>query len=194
MTAQQTLHADQRRELLRVAREDAKVVLHQSTAGSDVDPAFASGFGEPFGGVFVTLWNGDRLRGCRGLIMRIDDLPAAVREATRLSLTDPRFAGDPIVPDELPELSFEVSVLTDPQPTDDPLGMEIGRHGVIIRRGRRSGCFLPKVAAERGWSALECLQRCCEMKAGLSPDAWQNAETQVLLFTAESFRDGGDAT
>jgi AMMECR1 domain-containing protein len=33
------------------------------------------------------------------------------------------------------------------------------------------------------------LSRCCDEKAGLSPDAWRDPETEVLLFSAEIFRE-----
>ncbi len=65
-----------------------------------------------------------------------------------------------------------------------------GEHGIIVRRGDRSGCFLPKVAGERGWSAEETLSNCCTMKAGLAADAWREPGTEVCLFTADAFDEG----
>ena len=38
---------------------------------------------------------------------------------------------------------------------------------------------------ETGWSKEEFLANCCSHKAGLSPDAWRDPETEVYLFTAE---------
>jgi AmmeMemoRadiSam system protein A len=124
-----------------------------------------------------------------GTFAPTEDLVTTLEEVTQSSLTDPRFASNPITAQELPELDIEVSVLTAPEPTDDPAGLVPGRHGILIRRGTRSGCFLPKVASERGWSAEEFLSHCCTMKAGLPADAWRDPKTHVQLFEAEAFSE-----
>jgi AmmeMemoRadiSam system protein A len=124
-----------------------------------------------------------------GTFEETNDLGATIEQVTRSSLTDPRFASNPITAQELPELDIEVSVLTKPARTDNPAALVPGRHGILIRRGARSGCFLPKVASERGWSAEEFLSTCCTMKAGLPADAWRDPDTQVQLFEAEAFSE-----
>ncbi len=174
-----------RRELLRWARESAQRILTQS-GGDAAEPPRIEG---RFGGAFVTFWSGRNLRGCVGTFAPTTDLAATIADVTRSSLADPRFEGDPITAEELSNLEIEVSILTDPQPTPDPLSLVPGMHGIIVRRGARTGCFLPRVASERGWSAAEFLSKCCTMKAGLDADAWRDAETQVLLFTADGFRE-----
>jgi len=138
-----------------------------------------------FGGAFVTFVRGKTLRGCVGRFEPTTEIVDTVEEVTRASLADSRFANHPITLDELGELTIEVSLLTDPFPTDDPLSLVPGTHGVIVRAGGRSGCFLPKVASERGWTAEEFLSNCCATKAGLADDAWRSPETEVLLFTAD---------
>ena len=67
------------------------------------------------------------------------------------------------------------------------VSLELGRHGIYIKRGWASGCFLPQVATETGWSKEEFLSQCCGGKASLPSDAWKDAETEVYLFTAEVF-------
>jgi len=126
-------------------------------------------------GVFVTLKTGGRLRGCIG---RFDP---SVASATQ----DPRFLHDRIMPKELPELSIEVSVLSPLEKTDDPLSIELGVHGIYIKKGFQSGCFLPQVATETGWSKEEFLSTCAAHKAGLDPDAWRDPDTEVYVFTAD---------
>jgi len=71
--------------------------------------------------------------------------------------------------------------------TNDPMSLRLGVHGIYIVKGARSGCFLPQVATETGWSAEEFLACCCAHKANLPPDAWKDADTDVYLFTAEVF-------
>jgi len=139
-------------------------------------------------GCFVTLKNADRLRGCIGQFTSERPLIELVVEMANASATnDPRFLGDPITPDELEQLDIEISVLSPLKLTKDPLSLRLGVDGIYIKKGYASGCFLPQVATETGWTKQEFLSYCCSHKAGLPPDAWQDADTEVCLFTADVF-------
>jgi AmmeMemoRadiSam system protein A len=139
-------------------------------------------------GCFVTLKNNGRLRGCIGQFTSEKPLIELVVEMAKASATgDPRFLANPITARELEELDVEISVLSPLQRTDDPLSLRLGVDGIYIKRGRTSGCFLPQVAEETGWSKKEFLSYCCAHKAGLDADAWKEPETEVYLFTAEVF-------
>lgn len=177
-----------RRELLRLARETAKRELG-AAAGEPLPRPKVEG---TFGGAFVTFWAGGRLRGCVGRFGTTTDIARLIESVTRSSLGDRRFATDPITAAELPSLNIEISILSDTEVTGDPLSLVPGRHGIVVQRGGRSGCFLPKVATQRGWTAAEFLSNCCSMKAGLAPDAWREPGTEVLLFTAEVFAESDD--
>ena len=98
---------------------------------------------------------------------------------------DSRFFEDPITPQEVDDLDIEISVLSPLKETADPLSLRLGVDGIYIIQGRASGCFLPQVATETGWSKEEFLSYCCAHKAGLEPDAWKDKKTEVYLFTAE---------
>ena len=102
---------------------------------------------------------------------------------------DPRFVNNPITPAELPDLTIEVSILSPLTLTKDPEGLILGEHGIYIVANGFSGCFLPEVATDQGWSVEEFLGFCCSHKAGLSYDAWRNPETDVYLFTSEKFAE-----
>ena len=139
-------------------------------------------------GCFVTLKNHDQLRGCIGQFTSEVPLIELVVDMAKASATgDPRFLGDPITTDELSQLDIEISVLSPLQQTNEPLNLRLGVDGIYIKKGFASGCFLPQVATEAGWSKEEFLSYCCAHKAGLAPDAWQDAETEVYLFTADVF-------
>ncbi|MDO8632260.1 MAG: AmmeMemoRadiSam system protein A [Phycisphaerales bacterium] len=174
-------------DLLRLARRTAGRALQGSPGPAEREdyPKIPG----RFGGAFVTFYNGIRLRGCVGTFAPTQDIAETVEQVTIASLVDPRFEDDRITADELVRLDIEVSVLSDLVPADDPLALIVGVQGVKVVMGRRAGCFLPKVAVERGWSAEEFLSFCCAMKAGLPPDAWRNPECQVFLFTADAFRE-----
>jgi AmmeMemoRadiSam system protein A len=138
-------------------------------------------------GAFVTLRTGGKLRGCIGRFMADEPLWQVVREMAVSSATrDARFFGMQLRPEELAALHIEVSVLSPLQRIRDPLSeLELGTHGVYVKRGLNSGCFLPQVATETGWGKEEFLAHCCAGKAGLPPDAWKDPATEVYVFTAE---------
>jgi AmmeMemoRadiSam system protein A len=139
-------------------------------------------------GCFVTLKNRGRLRGCIGRFISDIPLIELVVEMAKASATgDMRFFADPITAGELEQLDIEISVLSPLERTSDPLSLRLGVDGIYIKKGRTSGCFLPQVATETGWSKEEFLSYCCAHKAGLSPDAWKAPETEVYFFTAEVF-------
>ena len=171
--------------LLSVARRQLESSLGLS--GSDAEePSPVEG---TYGGAFVTLWSSGRLRGCIGQFVRTSDLCALVREVTKGALSDPRFGGDRVSADEAGRINIEVSVLSDLQSCDDPMSIVPGVHGVVVRSGLRSGCFLPKVATEHGWDTATLLGNCCRMKAGLAEHAWQDPKTEVSTFTADVFSE-----
>jgi len=139
-------------------------------------------------GCFVTLKNQGRLRGCIGRFTSESPLIELVGQMAKASATgDPRFFADPISAGELDQLDVEISVLSPLQRTDEPLSLRLGVDGIYIKKGRTSGCFLPQVATETGWSKEEFLSYCCAHKAGLAADAWREPETEVYLFTADVF-------
>lgn len=133
-------------------------------------------------GVFVTLRREGRLRGCVGRIGEANPLPVTVAIcAYAAALDDCRFP--PVRPEELPRLEIEVSLLSRLLPAR-PEEVEVGRHGVRIRRGSRQGLLLPQVPVEQGWDRERFLAEAC-VKAGLPRDAWRDPETTIEVFTAE---------
>lgn len=173
--------------LLRLARN---AILAELTAGTPFDrpPDLPH---RPHGGAFVTLKNQGRLRGCMGTFSPRETLAATVESAARSAARDPRFLDCPVSVDEMEDIGIEISILSEPRPTAQPESLEVGRHGIWVRRGAVSGCFLPQVATERNWTAEEFLSQCCAMKAGLSADAWKDPETETLLFEAEVISERG---
>ncbi len=136
------------------------------------------------GGVFVTLYLSGKLRGCIGSLDSKLPLTEALRHAgADAAQHDPRFG--PVTEDELNDVRIHISILTDPQKTDDPLSLELGRHGILIRHDGRQGLFLPQVAVDHRLGREAFLSRCCTEKAGLAADAWRDAGAEVLLFTTE---------
>jgi len=172
-----------RKELLQIAREAVAAAV-RGKKPPDVEPTLPQ-LHEPLG-AFVTIKNHGRLRGCIGQFVVTAPLFVVVREmAVSAATRDPRFTFDPITPGELDALDIEVSVLGPLEKIDDPLDFELGVHGIHLRRASATGCFLPQVATETGWSKEQFLSRCAESKAGLSPEAWKDPATEVYRFTCE---------
>ena len=176
----------ERTQLGQLARSAVEAAVRRNSP-PDV-PDLTGALAEPRG-CFVTLTTRGRLRGCIGTFVAEAPLGrTVVRMGAEAATRDPRFLAQPITPDELDELDIEVSVLSPLTETDQPQDLQIGVHGIyIVGPGGRSGCFLPEVATDQGWSAEEFLSYCCSHKAGLPATAWQKAETKVYLFTSEKF-------
>ena len=175
----------QKQILLKTARDTLNAVI---TSESPPEPKSDDAELNAHCGCFVTLKNNGRLRGCIGQFTSESALIELVVEMAKASATgDPRFLASPITPGELEELDIEISVLSPLQRTDDPMSLRLGVDGIYIKRGCTSGCFLPQVAEETGWSKEEFLSYCCAHKAGLDAAAWKEPETEVYLFTAEVF-------
>ena len=90
---------------------------------------------------------------------------------------------------ELKDIEIEISVLSPMQRIDSVDKIKLGTHGVLIRKGLRSGVFLPQVATETGWSKEVFLSTLCSQKAGLASLAWKDKETEIYIFTAEVFSE-----
>ncbi len=136
-------------------------------------------------GAFVCLHKGDELRGCIGMIEAKAPLLETVKNmAVQAAFSDPRFCA--VQEEELGDLDVEISVLTPLQRVRNTDEIEIGKHGLYIRKGYYSGLLLPQVAVERGWGKEEFLEWTCR-KAGLPEQAWKDPDTEIYLFSADVF-------
>ncbi len=182
----QILNSRQRETLLEIAR---KTVENFISLG-DV-PDFNNVEDEILNkamGAFVTLKTDGKLRGCIGQIVQTEDpLWRVIQNMAIASATeDDRFS--PVEKKELPNLEYEISVLSVPERIDDWHDFELGLHEVVIKKGDKSGVFLPSVAKETLWNKEEFLSKLCSMKAGLSPNAYRkDPEVEIYVFTTETF-------
>lgn len=136
-------------------------------------------------GAFVTIYKDGELRGCIGQVVARKPLIEAVAEmAEAAALQDPRFT--PVRSDELKDLKIEISVLTPLEKVDSPDQIEVGKHGIIIKRGNAMGLLLPQVATEYGWDRTSFIENTC-LKAGLPRDTWKDKETEIFIFSADVF-------
>jgi hypothetical protein len=171
-----------REELLRLARQTVVASVY-NTALPDTADAPRSLRGRR--GAFVTLKVEGQLRGCIGTIAGQTPLvDTVVRMAHAAAQRDPRFP--PLRAAELPLVEIEISVLSPLDECEDPDGIEVGRHGLVLQKGRHMGVLLPQVAAENGWDRLTFLQQVA-LKAGLPAEAWRDSAGTLYTFEAEVF-------
>ena len=126
-------------------------------------------------GVFVTLHLNGRLRGCIGRFMSSSTLHSTIREmAQSAAFYDPRFPS--LSRSEAPRIDIEISVLSPLKRIASIDEFKLGRDGIYMVKGSRSGTFLPQVAEETGWSTEEFLGHCAQDKAGIGWNGWKDAE------------------
>jgi len=144
-------------------------------------------------GVFVTIkrHSDGELRGCIGFIHPTPLWDAVQRAAASAAFGDFRFA--PLSADELGDMVFEVSVMTEPVLVeggcrDWKKNIKIGRDGLIIFNSGYSGLLLPQVPVEQGWGVQEFLDNIC-YKAGLTTDALSDSNTKLMKFECQVFAE-----
>ncbi|MBC7114065.1 MAG: TIGR00296 family protein [Archaeoglobi archaeon] len=175
---------------VKIARESIKRALKGERVKSE-DFRFSEKFNERRG-VFVTLYKNGELRGCIGFPYPILPLKEAlIRAALSAAFEDPRFL--PVRAEEMSRIRISVTILSEPEKLicraeERPDKIEIGKHGIIVRRGIFQGLLLPQVATEYGWDAKTFLTQTC-LKAGLPPESWLDEDTEVLIFTGEIFEE-----
>lgn len=177
------LASEEKKELLALARRAIETFLGtgEMLAYQPALPRL-----EMKAGVFVTLKLRHQLRGCIGFAEPLFPLWQGVAQAAILAATeDPRFP--PLRMAEMPGLQIEISVLGPLQPVSDVSEIMVGRDGLVIREGQRSGLLLPQVASEQGWDRQTFLREVCR-KAGLPDNAWRNSKG-LFKFSAIVFRE-----
>ena len=108
-----------------------------------------------------------------------------IEMAIEASRNDPRF--DPVEPEEIKDIDIEISVLTPKRRVKSIDEIELGKHGVIVKKGTAGGVYLPQVATETGWTKDQFMASLCSGKAGLPPDAYMDPKTEIYVFEAEVF-------
>ncbi|MDO9573329.1 MAG: AmmeMemoRadiSam system protein B [Candidatus Omnitrophota bacterium] len=179
------LNNQQRKKLLEIARASINTYLQtgKKMEFSETDPVLKQEMG-----AFVTLDKHGELRGCIGNLTANQPLYLTIRDmAVEAAVHDPRFSALTLL--ELKDIDIEISALSPLKRVDSAERIELGKHGVFLRKGYQSGVFLPQVATETGWSKEEFLNNLCAQKAGLAPDAWKDKSTELYIFEAEVFSE-----
>jgi AmmeMemoRadiSam system protein A len=125
------------------------------------------------------------LRGCVGMLDAHEPIYRAVQHSARAVLRDPRFANFPVRADELHRLEIELSIVSPMRDCETTLDFDLMNDGIYLTVDGSSGCFLPQVARETGWTKEQLLERLCAEKMDVDPDAWQKPEAHLQKFTTQ---------
>ncbi|MBQ5419682.1 MAG: AmmeMemoRadiSam system protein A [Selenomonas sp.] len=97
-------------------------------------------------GAFVSLKKDGQLRGCIGTILPVRENLALeiLHNAVSAGTADPRFG--PVTAEELPDLVYDVDVLSEPEAIESEQELDVKKYGVIVECGQRRGLLLPDLA------------------------------------------------
>lgn len=148
-------------------------------------------------GVFISIHihPDHKLRGCIGYPYPNLSLGEALqRAAISAAFQDTRFL--PLSEDELKDVVFEVSVLTEPtlikvkDPKEYLKKIEISEDGLIMECNLHKGLLLPQVPLqfEPKWDVETFLENTC-MKSGLLPDMWLDTKVKIYKFQCQIFKE-----
>jgi AmmeMemoRadiSam system protein B/AmmeMemoRadiSam system protein A len=187
--AQDTIHdsfslsKEDKQNLLQIARETLQNYIVKGSVPRVNKDRLSPALLTP-AGAFVSLYKKGNLRGCIGQFKPDKPLYAIVQDMAVASSThDYRFS--PVEKEELPDIRIEISVLTPLKRIAGVQDIVLGRDGIYIKKGSRSGTFLPQVAKTTGWSLDDFLGHCARDKAGIGWDGWKDAELytyQAIVF------------
>ena len=178
-----SLGESEKEELLALAR---KSVDYAVTNGKAYEPPASTAEAlNQERGAFVTLKKWGELRGCVGYTSAIKPLYLTVRDtATLAALRDTRF--QPVSVAELPQLQYEISVLSPLRRVTDIHQIVVGQHGLLMKNGDYEGLLLPQVPVEQKWDRQTFLEETCR-KAGMNAGCWKDEDTDIFMFTAVVF-------
>lgn len=172
-------------QLLHIARNTIQNYLTGKDLSEKSEKFLPSAFYSK-AGAFVTLRKQGVLRGCIGSFEAEKPLYQTVRQMAIASATkDYRFPA--VALGEMDSIDIEISVLTPMQKISDINQICLGTDGIYIKKGNRSGTFLPQVASDTGWTLEEFLGHCSRDKAGIGWDGWKDKDAEIFVYQAIVF-------
>lgn len=167
---------DERSQLFSLARKSIKAKL-ENTVDPAIPESLSPKLSEPLG-AFVTLRIDGALRGCIGRFVSSEPLYEVVQaSAVSSAFGDPRFS--PMTKEEFDKTEFEITVLGPLRRINNIEELILGKHGIYIRKGSRTGTMLPQVATEHNWTKEQFLGYTARDKTGIGWDGWKDAELYI---------------
>ena len=177
------LTLEHKKALIKIARQS---IINAVNGRKAPDYKIYDGILKTACGAFVTLHDSSgNLRGCIGNIISERSLWETVQNmALESALRDPRFP--PVSPPELDGINIEISVLSPLKKIKNLQEIEVGKHGLFIKKDFYQGLLLPQVATEYGWNRTQFLEQTC-YKAGLNSGCYKQDDCEIFIFSAVVF-------
>jgi len=178
-----TLSTSEKKFLLEVARESILNYLKGNAIHNYEEGKLSAGVTQK-AGAFVSLHKQNNLRGCIGRFISDEPLYRLIQKmAISSAFRDYRF--NYIELQEMEEIDIEISIISPLYKIESIDDFIPGQHGIYIKKGERTGTFLPQVGSATNWSKQEMLGHCARDKAGIGWDGWKDAE--LYIYTALVF-------
>ncbi len=162
-------------QVIKSGAENSKLLLPPAPMSTNLKQIAAS---------FVTIYISNELRGCIGAIEASDPLWLDVcNHSYSSAFEDSRFL--PITIDELPQLSFTISILSAMVPIKNQgekallSQLNVGVDGLLLKQGHRSAVFLPSVWDS--FTSAESFLTSLKYKGGWPEDYW-NENIELFIF------------
>ena len=180
-------------ELVKAARHAVELCLMSPNFKTSMLESHLGGFKERHG-VIVTIQHYPTMtmRGSMGFPKPTGAVRHLVIEAAvAAAIEDPGYV--PVSHMEFEDIVISVDILSMPEPvkgTPDAKKrkIKIGRDGLMIEYGFRTGILLPIVPIEGRWTKDQFLEALCK-KAGFDEDAWKRSDYSLFRFTSQTFRE-----
>lgn len=180
-------------QLVTAARNSIELFLTNPHFDKSLIKDTLADFTKPHG-VFVNLehYPTGELRGSMGFPKPMATLgESLVDAAIAAAFEDQRYVS--VSKRELEHLLVEVNVLSTltPVPGNERkrlAAIEVGRDGLLIEYGIKSGLILPEVAVKNKWSKKKFLEEVCR-KAGVHHNYWSQPNIALYRFEAQTFRE-----
>ena len=174
-------NVEQAEKLIKLARKAIESVF----SGEKIEMPTGKEFRQARG-VFVTLTENGKLRGCIGFPYPNLPIAQAVVEAAKsAAFSDFRFSQ--LKKEELDKIKIEISILSLPEKCKCE-DVKVGRDGLMCKFIGYGGLLLPQVATENKMKRIEFIEALCG-KAGLPKDAWQKNGFELYKFSAQIFSE-----
>jgi MEMO1 family protein len=168
---------EEKKQLFVIAKNSIRSMLYDNKKFIIDEKSIPDNLKKPLG-AFVTLKINGALRGCIGRFISSEPLFNVVQaSAISSAFEDPRFS--PLTKEEYKKTDIEITVLGPLKKINNINEIVLGKHGIYIKKGSRSGTMLPQVAIENGWTVEEFLGFTSRDKAGLGWDGWKDAEISI---------------
>ena len=113
-------------------------------------------------------------------------MESVIRQTISSATDDSRFSA--VTEEELPRLTIQISALSPLQPIL-PDEIVLGRHGLMIIQGRRSGLLLPEVPRRFGLRTPAEFLEALLCKAGISTQRLEDENLELHAFETEAWDD-----